>query len=495
MTDAGPLPPTPASGPPAVPEPSPLADPRVGLVTVHYSQRQTQRARDMLARLNALQRAVRFYPIEHPAVRESAHQLEAAVREFHEEGVEVQLVFFEGEILLGDQFLAEESIIFSALVEEMAAAGVGSLSFRPGVTIDEMLRAGRILGTDPHQIFDAGGVVKLSEEEELPHVRFGVVMAAPYGAAQLPGEERAFLSFAGAVDLIEQVDESVRRGGSGMDPLQVRGTVRSLVDGVLRNRYSMLQLTGLKNFDKYTFYHSANVAILSIALGSAVSHNEEFLAVLGTGALLHDVGKLAVGHGVLNKGGQLTPEEWDEMRSHPARGAEMVSLMPGIDKAAIVPVLEHHMRWDGQGYPARVTKGRQHITSRIVAIADSYDAMTSRRTYSSARTQEEAISLIVQGAGSAFDPVLARVFLGMLGVYPPLSMVRLASGEAAVVLRPADKEPLRPVVRVISAPDGELIEPFDVALASRPDLSIVASLEPRLINVAVEDYISLDLGV
>jgi HD-GYP domain-containing protein (c-di-GMP phosphodiesterase class II) len=475
---------------PQVPTPTTLpADvPGVkGPATVHYSQQQVQRARDVLARLYAFQRAVRFYPIEHPAVGESALQLEGSVKAFHDEGVEVQLAFFDGEILLGDVFLAEESMIFEKLVDRMELIGLGSLTLSPGMTTDEVFELGTILGADVEQVATAGGVVHMAENADMPHIHIGVVMSGEYSGIKISDEERAFLGFSSAVDLIEQVDESLQRGRP-VDPLQVRGAVRSLVDGILTNRYSMLQLTGLKNYDKYTFYHSANVAILSIALGSAVSDNEEFLNVLGTGALLHDVGKLVVSRDLVNKPGQLTPEEWQAMRSHPIAGAQMVSLMPGIAKAVIVPILEHHMRWDGKGYPVRVPARRQHITSRIIAISDSYDAMTSRRSYSAARTQEEAMSLIMGDAGAAFDPVLARVFLGLMGAYPALSVVRLSSGEVAIVVRASEADPLKPLVRIISSPTGDLVPPVDVALQDRDDLSIESSIDPRLLNVAAEDY-------
>ena len=336
---------------------------------------------------------------------------------------------------------------------------------------------------------DVGGnaAVQMAEDADLPHIRFGIVQAVDYGTMRATDEQQTFLAFAGAVDLVEDAGDALEHS-RGVDPLQVRGAVRALVDGVLANRHSMLKLTGLKVLDKYTFYHSVNVAILSIALGSAISEDEEFLRLLGAGALLHDVGKLVVGRTMLEKAGELTPDEWETMRSHPTAGAQMVSLMPGIDKAVLVPILEHHMGWDGRGYPVRTPLRRQHITSRIVAIADSYDAMTSRRAYSAARTPGDALALIVKDAGSAFDPALVSVFVNLMGAYPPLSMVRLSSGEVAVVLRPSEEDLLRPVVRIIATPEGELVDPIDVELVSRQDLSILSSLDPHELNVAAEDY-------
>jgi putative nucleotidyltransferase with HDIG domain len=258
---------------------------------------------------------------------------------------------------------------------------------------------------------------------------------------------------------------------------------------VLTNRYAMLQLTGLKNYDEYTYYHSANVAILSLALGSAVTNDYRFLSSLGVGALLHDIGKLSVDLDILNKPGALTPDEWALMRRHPVSGAQMVSQLRGVDKSAVVVILEHHMRFDGSGYPSREPARPQHLASRIVAVADSYDAMTSRRSYSAARVQDEAMATLASSAGSSLDPSLVRLFVRLLGVYPPRSVVRLSDGSIAIVLQPSPVDPVRPVIRRIASGDGDLIEPADLDLSERPELSVRGCIDPRLVNVEVEDFL------
>jgi len=258
---------------------------------------------------------------------------------------------------------------------------------------------------------------------------------------------------------------------------------------VLSNPQAMLQLTGLKNYDEYTFYHSANVAILSIALASKITNDYRFLTSLGVGALMHDVGKLSVDTEILNKPGALTPQEWALVREHPVRGAEIAATIPGVDRSAIVAILEHHMRHDLTGYPQRRAPRPQHLTSRIVAIADAYDAMTSRRAYSAARVQDEAVALLAEGAGSSLDPTLTRLFIRLIGVYPPRSVVRLTNGEVGIVLHPGASDPLRPTVRMISDASGAIVDAEDVDLSLREDLSIAQCLDARSLNVEVEDYL------
>jgi HD-GYP domain-containing protein (c-di-GMP phosphodiesterase class II) len=463
----------------------------IGGETIRYSATQLKAARRVLTRLSALRRAARFYPMEHPAVADSVSQLSEALHVYHDEGVDVQLAFFEGEILLGSQVLAEESMLFDQLDREMRALGIGSIVFRVGITGAELMSASRILAADVEEAQAAGGVSGLAADLNIPHVQFANVHVLATTAEEhesgdpleTPREAmNGALSFLRETDLLLQNNRQVSTA-------RVNGVVRSLVDNVLANRYAMLQLTALRNYDEYTFYHSANVAVIALALGSCVSEDHRFLSSLGAGALLHDIGKLTIDPTLLNKPGPLTPEEWAQVRQHPISGAEMIAQLPGLDKSAIVTILEHHMRWDGSGYPSRTPRRPQHLGSRIVAISDAYDAMTSRRSYSAARVEDDAMLNIAQGSGTAFDPALVRVFVGMMGLYPPRSVVRLSTGEVAIVLAADKADPARPTVRVITAPGGEFVSTRDVLLESEPDISVVACLDPQLLNIKVDDYL------
>jgi HD-GYP domain-containing protein (c-di-GMP phosphodiesterase class II) len=448
-------------------------------------------AHKLLTRLSALRRAARFYPMDHPAVADSVGRFSDAIHLYHDEGVDVQLAFFEGEILLGSQVLSEESMLFDHLDREMRALGIGSIVLRVGISGAELMRASRILAADVEEVEAAGGVTKMTAEANLSHVQFANVQVVATTVEESESDrtvETPREAMSSALSLLRETD-LLLQSNRQVSAARVNGVVRSLVDNVLANRYAMLQLTALRNYDEYTFYHSTNVAVISLALGSCVSQDHRFLSSLGTGALLHDIGKLTIDPTLLNKPGPLTPEEWTQVRQHPISGAEMIAQLPGLDKSAIVTILEHHMRWDGSGYPARIPCRAQHLCSRIVAIADAYDAMTSRRSYSAARVEDDAMLNIAQGSGSAFDPVLVRIFVGMMGLYPPRSVVRLSTGAVAIVLAADEGDPARPVVRLIAAPDGEFVAPSDIALEESSDIRVVACLDPQLLNIKVDDYL------
>jgi len=162
--------------------------------------------------------------------------------------------------------------------------------------------------------------------------------------------------------------------------------------------------------DRYTRGHSERVATLArqLALAAGVSGQEAHRIYIA--GVLHDVGKIGVPERVLLKPGRLTDDEMDEIRRHPGIGHEILKSLPGLED--ILPaVLHHHERWDGEGYPAKLAGGDIPLAARIMAIADTFDAMSSNRAYRPAREREQVLEVIRHCAGSQFDPELAPLIL------------------------------------------------------------------------------------
>jgi HD-GYP domain-containing protein (c-di-GMP phosphodiesterase class II) len=456
-----------------------------------FTSQQTSRARELLARLGGARRSATFYPRGHLVVRDNITALMSAISEYHNEGSDVPLVFFDNEVLLGEQLLAAESVIFDQLIRDMAASGETSVNFLQGLDIEELERAMQVLSCDHTELEEQGGLEAVIEAAQIPHVQIGTVAFARElddFASEVVVDSQA--NYTQALDAVRDFGKRIE-GGKMPSVDQARDAVRSVVDNILENKGAMLELSGLKDYDEYTFFHSVNVTILSIALGSLISQNRRFLNSLGVGALMHDVGKMTVELEVLNKSGSLSPEEWDLMRMHPVYGAEVAAGMRGLDRSSIVVILEHHMRYDLDGYPDRRPRRAQHLTSRIVAVADAYDAMTSRRSYAVAHRQDEAVEVLAKNAGTAFDPVLVRMFTQMLGVYPPRSVARLTSGEIAIVIKP-NIDILAPWVRVITDAAGEFVDPFDLDLSDADAATgrkVETCLDPGPLNIEVDDYL------
>ena len=456
-----------------------------------FSVRQTGRTRERLARFSGARRSVTFYPRGHVVVKDNVTALMSAIEQYHQDGVDVPLVFFDNEVLLGEQLLAQESVIFDQLIRDMTESGMTSVTFLQGLDIDELERSLQVLSLDGNAIEQMGGLEDAVASMSVPHVQIGTVAfardAGDFDSREDSNNRHAYMH---AIDAVREFG-SRAAADKPVSVYQVRDAARSIVDNVLGNKTAMIELSGLKSHDEYTFFHSVNVTILSVALGSLISSNRRFLNSLGVGALMHDIGKMTVDLDIINKQGPLSAAEWDRMRLHPVHGAETAAMMRGLDRSSIVVILEHHMRYDLDGYPERTPRRPQHLTSRIVALCDAYDAMTSRRSYAEARPQDEAMEILAKNAGTAFDPVLVRMFTQMMGIYPPRSVVRLSSGEVAIVIKP-NTDIVAPIVRVITDGDGAFIDPYDLDLSDEGksgDRHVEQCLDAAALNIEVDDYL------
>jgi HD-GYP domain-containing protein (c-di-GMP phosphodiesterase class II) len=171
-----------------------------------------------------------------------------------------------------------------------------------------------------------------------------------------------------------------------------------------------LLVSALRLRDRDTFVHSRRTARLSLLLGRELGLNSTELTTLFLGAMLHDVGKIAVPDAVLHKPGRLTDEEWATMRRHPDDGRELLAGLDFLDGAALA-VVQHHERWDGAGYPAGLRGKQIDPSARALAVADAFDVMTHHRDYRPARcSHQEALAELERCAGTQFDPHVVKVF-------------------------------------------------------------------------------------
>jgi HD-GYP domain-containing protein (c-di-GMP phosphodiesterase class II) len=258
---------------------------------------------------------------------------------------------------------------------------------------------------------------------------------------------------------------------------RARRSVQDLVERFLEDESTVLALAQIHAFDEKLFNHSLNVCLFALSIGQRIGLSRRQLGELGLAALFHDIGKTAVS---LPSGPSDPPErEIEQARRHPARGARMLlatgSAQEGLLKAAIA-AYEHHCQYDCGGYPPidRVP----HLLARIVAIADCFEALTSARAGRRALAPHEAFALMRGKAGTLFDPLLLKVFLNALGVYPTGTLVELSSGEVALVSgTPGDTAPDRPRVRVMRTARGALAPETLVDLAETgPDGAFVRSI-------------------
>jgi HD-GYP domain-containing protein (c-di-GMP phosphodiesterase class II) len=260
------------------------------------------------------------------------------------------------------------------------------------------------------------------------------------------------------------------RGGQGASFQRVKRLVHTIVDLVAQDDSTLLALTQIKNFDNLLFTHSANVCVLSVALGQSLGLDKDLLGKLGLSAMLHDMGMTEIPKEVLTRRDELTPEERELYERHPLIGARAILKAQGASEASIrcaVVAFEHHLHEDGAGFPAGVARRPSTLLSRIVAITDFYDSVTTPPPTGEATfTPEEALRLMVHGGRDVFDPVLVKLFVNTIGTYPLGTMVLLDTGETGVVHRRCSDpgEPDRPRVKVTTDTTGQPVAPFEVDL-------------------------------
>ena len=230
--------------------------------------------------------------------------------------------------------------------------------------------------------------------------------------------------------------------------------VLELFDAVGNNTAIVLLLKSLREYDSYTFLHSINVAVIATALGRKLDLGDEEIDVIGTSGLLHDIGKLYVPKEILLKRGRLSPAEWIAVKQHPVDG-ERILREEGVDARYRSVAYEHHMRFDRTGYP---TPKKDHEISRashIIRIADSYDALTTKRPYRKQLNPYEAVKLMIKTRGTEFHPEYLDVFLRVLGNIPLGSVLHLDTGEKVVVVEPGHGDDVLPRVRVLNDANGD----------------------------------------
>jgi len=279
--------------------------------------------------------------------------------------------------------------------------------------------------------------------------------------------------YAEAFNTIKCVLSAVR-DGKDLDIAAVKNTVNDIVQKVINNESVFMQLTGIRDIDSYTFLHSVDVCIYSVITGKNMGFNQSELTELGIGAVLHDVGKCKVPLEILMKPGKLTDDEFHLMKLHTIYGHDIISNTPGLNKRIANIACQHHEKWDGTGYPLGLKEYQIDKFSRIITIADVYDALTADRVYKKRDLPHEAAEYVVCYSASLFDPDISRVFIRNIAVYPEGTIVLLNTGEVGCVVETNSNMSIRPKVRVIARKEGPpIFEPFVLNLMDNPHVFII----------------------
>jgi putative nucleotidyltransferase with HDIG domain len=309
-------------------------------------------------------------------------------------------------------------------------------------------------------------------------------------AEELPAARQVYKA---AKLIVQQAMEDVRMGRA-LNMESVSEVVGSMADSILRSPDALTSLTRLKQFDEYTFFHSVNTSALALSVGKHLGYGREPLLQLGTGMLLHDIGKTMIPVEILNKPGRYEAHEFEIMKQHVLRGAEILSNTTGLTDTFLKPALEHHERVDGTGYPHHRSNKDLSQFGLIAAIVDIYDAVTSDRCYHKGKTPHDTLQFRYQlGTQGHVDGTLVQQFVQVVGVYPVGSCVSLNTGETAIVKQFNHQAPIRPLVVLITDEAGHRQStPVDLDLAAqlrRPERTIASILDPTALGINPRTYL------
>lgn len=422
-------------------------------------------------------KGLKLYPLQHPVIARQLEAFHGLLKVLHEEGSPLCLGLHEGALVVDDLLLTTELQSATELVALFRNLDILGLKFDPGVTEEELSSLLALLTTQGR---GGGGLGELFAEK-LQHVH--LLTQEPEGEKQSP---RAV--YGRALKVVDNIFHDVRLGKipSSTEAVSV---MADMVKLMISEPETLFALSMLKDYDNYTFTHSVNVSVISLAVGRACGLSEEELKILGLGALLHDLGKLKVDVEIITKPGRLTSEEFAEIQKHPETGAELVVEMEGITPEVVDIVLGHHLRFDRSGYPGNYQLKSMSTMIDMTAIADTYDALTTLRSYQRPMTPRQATERLRELSGTALHPDFVEKFIESLGPYPVGTLVRLDSNEIGLVVKVEVKDHDALNLKILFNCAGEtMLPPPLLELVGKEMARIVGEVDPFSRGVDVTEY-------
>jgi HD-GYP domain-containing protein (c-di-GMP phosphodiesterase class II) len=223
--------------------------------------------------------------------------------------------------------------------------------------------------------------------------------------------------------------------------------ISDIVDNIIHNKDVEVNMKHLWGHHEYTYLHCVNVGILAVCVGIKLNFTRDELLCLGAAGILHDIGKKFIPLEILDKQGKLTDEEFDIVKNHPELGYGILASALELSSITKVGILEHHERYDGSGYPRGLRGDEITVFGRILAVADTYDAMTSDRAYRNAFSPSETVEYLMGNGNKLYDSLIIDTFIRCVTIYPVGTCVELSDGTQGIIIKNYSDCVLRPVIR------------------------------------------------
>jgi HD-GYP domain-containing protein (c-di-GMP phosphodiesterase class II) len=387
---------------------------------------------------------------------------------------------------------------FDFLAKEFKKRSLGSIAFQNSVRSSDMLIfikafIGSIFSQEPFEALHEG----ISSLEYISIDKLKKIQDEKVDSEVFDIRKEVKRSYFSAVSYTKGVINKIK-SGEKISIKKAKRVVESMVDLIIEEEQLLVGMTAIKDYDEYTYHHSVNVSILSVALGQRLGLSKKALTDLGMVSLFHDIGKVEIPADILNKPTSFTDDEWDIVKKHPYWGFRALLRLRGLEPTSVrsaISAFEHHMNYDFSGYPKIKERLELDFYSKIISLADQYDGMTSSRVYSRVPIPpDRALSIMMERAGTQLDPVLFKFFINMVGVFPVGTLVMLDTKELGLVYQCDSAYLDRPKILVILNSKGERVQNHIVDLIEKDSegrymRSIVKTLDPNKYRINLAEFL------
>jgi HD-GYP domain-containing protein (c-di-GMP phosphodiesterase class II) len=362
--------------------------------------KQQQRLQHFLRLITTAASNISLYNAEHPQVFNLCQQAREELRLLFDDTPTIAFKVINNTLIVNDTQIAR-NLAIENLLAALSERNVSFIELTTGVGTDELLRLAHTLSKQGRN----------KEPHKTEHVYYGRVGLRSNEQDNTADDSNPFSEE--AKDRMAKIyDDAAKR--KNIDISGLAGIVSDFIDAFDHHSDVLLAMAPLRSMDEYAYVHSTNICLLNLAQARLLGLKGPALNSIGIAAMLHDVGKMFIPPAILGKQGKLDPEEWVQIRRHPELGAEYLMNCPGIPRLAVVNAYEHHIGYDGNGYPQTPRNWTLNTCSYMTAISDVYDALRTKRTYKESLNFPQIKAIMLDNAGKSLHPELTLSFLDAL---------------------------------------------------------------------------------
>src|SRR3954451_2043895 len=402
-----------------------------------------KKAEELIRRLAAAMRGTELYSPSHPLVQRGIDAFTAAATERLCAVPSVVIGFIGDEVVVDGTRLPRGTASLVGFARDLRDRGIEKVTLTRGLSRGEV---GHLIAA----FSDRSSPLPLPDRlvsKGVRNVTLGKIVVEEVSDDQV-GIAAARRVYTTAVETAETLWDAAKAGDQP-DPSAARKIIDGLARLVTHDRTSLMALTAIKKYDNYTFTHMVNVSALAMAQARAFNLDGPLLREFGFAALMHDIGKVHTPLEVLNKPDKLTKEEFDVMKRNVVDGAHILRRTPEMPALARIVAFEHHLKQDLSGSPEKIGSRKLNLCTMIVSIADVFDALRSNRPYREGMATVRIRSIMGEQGNPAFNQLLLKRFVNLMGLFPVGTLVRLTRGEIAVVNAEHPSDPFRPQVNIL----------------------------------------------